>query len=48
MDRWFRSSGLSVITFYDGGDRVQDGYQFLAALVSVIISINLSVLTYHV
>lgn len=40
MDRWFRSSGVSVVTFYDGRDRVQVGYQFLAAFVSVIVSVG--------
>ena len=40
MDRWFRSSGLSVVAFHDRRDRVEDGYQLLAALVSVILSIG--------
>ena len=45
MDRWFRSSGLSVVAFHDGRDRVEDGYQLLAAVVSVMVSIGRASLT---
>jgi hypothetical protein len=40
MDRWFRPGGLSAVAFHDGHDRVQDRYQLLAALVSVMVSIG--------
>ena len=40
MDRWGRSSGVSAVAFYDGRDRIQDEYRFLAALVSVLVSVG--------
>lgn len=40
MDRWGRSSGVCAVAFYDGRDRVQDEYQFLAAPVSVLVFVG--------
>ena len=47
MDRRFRSGWLSAVAFHDGRDRVEDGYPLLAALVSVIVSIERAALTRH-
>jgi hypothetical protein len=48
MDRWVRFGWLSAFPFHDGRDRVEDRYQLLAALVSVMVSIDRAVLTRRV